>query len=158
MSASHAHRRTTTPASQATRDGAPAWTYTLDDEPAAVGAQGAVYFGTRSDGLAVAVKVAGEDVHDQDALRHEAHMMHTLAEAGVEGVVPCIDVLDRDGRPGLVMPRYPTHLLPWLYWIFLFILLVDRAGRDEKRCAAKYGPAWATYREHVPWRILPGVY
>ena len=58
----------------------------------------------------------------------------------------------------LTVPAGVTHLLPWLYWIFLFILLVDRAGRDEKRCAAKYGEAWATYREHVPWRILPGVY
>lgn len=51
-----------------------------------------------------------------------------------------------------------THFLPWFYWVFLAILLFDRAGRDEKRCAAKYGDAWADYRGRVPYRIVPFVY
>lgn len=53
---------------------------------------------------------------------------------------------------GLVAP------LPWLYVVFLSILLVDRARRDDLRCESKYGGAWKRYRRLVPWRILPGVY
>lgn len=51
-----------------------------------------------------------------------------------------------------------THFLPWFYWVFLAILLFDRAGRDEKRCAAKYGASWELYRQRVPYRIVPGIY
>lgn len=50
------------------------------------------------------------------------------------------------------------HVLPWFYVIFLTILLTDRAGRDERRCAAKYGRYWREYGARVPWRIVPGVY
>lgn len=56
------------------------------------------------------------------------------------------------------IPAGLTHFLPWFYWIFLFILLMDRARRDEKRCAAKYGASWDAYVAQVPWRVLPGVY
>lgn len=48
--------------------------------------------------------------------------------------------------------------LPYLYFVFLTILLVDRAGRDDKRCRAKYGSYWAEYCRMVPAKILPGVY
>ncbi len=48
--------------------------------------------------------------------------------------------------------------LPWFYLLFLTILLVDRAGRDDKRCAAKYGVVWDEYRRRVPWRIVPYLY
>ena len=40
--------------------------------------------------------------------------------------------------------------------IFLTILLTDRAFRDDNRCAAKYGADWDTYREKVPYKIIPG--
>jgi 7-dehydrocholesterol reductase len=33
-------------------------------------------------------------------------------------------------------------LLPWMYLIFLTILLIDRSRRDERRCAHKYGHYW----------------
>ncbi len=56
------------------------------------------------------------------------------------------------------LPAGFTHFLPWFYWVFLFILLMDRARRDEKRCAAKYGPWWKEYRQQVRWRVLPGVW
>ena len=56
------------------------------------------------------------------------------------------------------LPAGFTHFLPWFYWIFLFILLMDRAVRDEKRCAEKYGAAWVEYTRRVPWRVLPGVW
>jgi 7-dehydrocholesterol reductase len=50
------------------------------------------------------------------------------------------------------------HALPWFYVFFLSLLLVDRAGRDERRCAAKYGAYWEEYCRRVPWRIMPGLY
>ena len=49
-------------------------------------------------------------------------------------------------------------LLPWSYVIFLTILLTDRARRDEKRCANKYGPDWDKYSDVVRWRMIPGIY
>ncbi len=51
-----------------------------------------------------------------------------------------------------------THVLPYFYVIFLTILLMDRARRDDLRCAAKYGEDWQKYRKIVRWRVLPGVY
>ena len=38
------------------------------------------------------------------------------------------------------------------------ILLVDRAYRDEIRCAAKYGKFWEKYCSLVPYRIVPYIY
>ncbi|MEZ4445861.1 MAG: hypothetical protein R3B72_42685 [Polyangiaceae bacterium] len=49
-------------------------------------------------------------------------------------------------------------VLPWFYVVFLTVLLVDRAARDDRRCAKKYGRAWDRYRERVPYRIIPGLY
>src|SRR6185369_11293334 len=49
-------------------------------------------------------------------------------------------------------------VLPYLYVVFLTILLVDRAHRDELRCRAKYGASWDEYCRLVPWRIVPGIY
>ena len=56
------------------------------------------------------------------------------------------------------LPAGFDHLLPWAYVIFLAVLLTDRARRDERRCAAKYGAAWAEYRKQVRWRMVPGLY
>lgn len=50
------------------------------------------------------------------------------------------------------------HFLPWFYWVFLLILLTDRARRDERKCAAKYGASWEAYQARVRWRMLPGIY
>lgn len=57
-----------------------------------------------------------------------------------------------------VLPVGTAAALPYLYFVFLTILLVDRAGRDDKRCRAKYGEYWAEYCRLVPAKILPGVY
>jgi 7-dehydrocholesterol reductase len=51
-----------------------------------------------------------------------------------------------------------AHALPYFYAIYLPVLLVHRALRDEARCRAKYGRAWEVYRAEVPARILPGVW
>jgi 7-dehydrocholesterol reductase len=48
--------------------------------------------------------------------------------------------------------------LPYFYVAFLTALLVDRAFRDDARCAAKYGAVWAEYRALVPYKIVPGVF
>ncbi len=56
------------------------------------------------------------------------------------------------------IPAGFRHLLPWFYLIFLFILLMDRAGRDEKRCALKYGEYWQEYRNQVKYKVFPGIF
>jgi 7-dehydrocholesterol reductase len=56
------------------------------------------------------------------------------------------------------LPVLFGQVLPWFYVIFLTILLTDRAHRDERRCAAKYGEHWEEYKRRVPYRIIPWVY
>lgn len=55
----------------------------------------------------------------------------------------------------------PTHLfsiLPYFYVIYLTILLLDRAGRDDGRCRTKYGKYWEKYCKLVPYKVIPFVY
>jgi 7-dehydrocholesterol reductase len=54
----------------------------------------------------------------------------------------------------------PAGLLfaPYVYVVFLTLLLLDRAGRDDKRCERKYGSAWGTYRKLVPYKVIPLIY
>ncbi|NUP11363.1 MAG: 7-dehydrocholesterol reductase [Polyangiaceae bacterium] len=56
------------------------------------------------------------------------------------------------------IPAGTSHALPYIYVVFLGILLFHRAERDDARCAGKYGPAWVEYKRRVPYRILPGLY
>ncbi|NP_001079301.1 lamin B receptor S homeolog isoform X1 [Xenopus laevis] len=51
-----------------------------------------------------------------------------------------------------------NHILPYFYVIFLTLLLIDRAARDEQRCREKYGLDWDKYCQHVRYRLLPYVY
>ncbi|KAJ8009143.1 hypothetical protein DPEC_G00085840 [Dallia pectoralis] len=51
-----------------------------------------------------------------------------------------------------------THILPYFYVIYLFILLVHREARDEAQCRRKYGSAWDDYCSVVRYRIIPRVY
>jgi 7-dehydrocholesterol reductase len=51
-----------------------------------------------------------------------------------------------------------TNVIPYAYVAFLTVLLVDRAGRDDRRCSAKYGEDWARYCERVPYKIVPYIY
>jgi len=50
-----------------------------------------------------------------------------------------------------------SYILPYFYTVYLTILLLDRAYRDDARCASKYGKDWAKYQEKVPYRIVPFV-
>ena len=49
-----------------------------------------------------------------------------------------------------------AHALPYFYFTFLAIMLIDRTLRDESKCAAKYGASWAEYCRRVRWHVLPG--
>lgn len=48
--------------------------------------------------------------------------------------------------------------LPWFYFVFLVILLVDRANRNDQRCQKRYKEDWDLYCKKVPYKIFPGVY
>lgn len=51
-----------------------------------------------------------------------------------------------------------SHIAPWLYPIFLTILLIVFAVEDDKRCAKKYGLSWDEYKSRVKYVIFPYVY
>jgi 7-dehydrocholesterol reductase len=50
-----------------------------------------------------------------------------------------------------------AFLAPYFYVIYLTILLVDRAYRDDDRCKKKYGPYWKLYCDKVPYKVVPGL-
>jgi 7-dehydrocholesterol reductase len=56
------------------------------------------------------------------------------------------------------VPALFNHFLPYFYLVFLILLLVDRAYRQEQRCANKYGDDWKKYCERVPFRLIPFLY
>uniref|UniRef100_A0A3P8WBU3 Delta(14)-sterol reductase TM7SF2 n=1 Tax=Cynoglossus semilaevis TaxID=244447 RepID=A0A3P8WBU3_CYNSE len=51
-----------------------------------------------------------------------------------------------------------SHLLPYFYVTYFTILLIHRESRDERQCRAKYGKAWESYCQRVPYRIFPYIY
>ncbi len=53
------------------------------------------------------------------------------------------------------LPALFNNYMPYLYVSFLAILLMDRAFRDDKRCADKYGKGWDEYSKKVPYKIIP---
>lgn len=55
------------------------------------------------------------------------------------------------------LPALFDNFLPWFYVSFLVILLTERAFRDDRRCASKYGDDWNRYCERVPYKIIPYV-
>lgn len=56
------------------------------------------------------------------------------------------------------LPAVKISFVPFLYPIFLFILLVHRTFRDEKKCKEKYGIYWDNYCEIVKWRFIPYIF
>ena len=56
------------------------------------------------------------------------------------------------------IPALFISIVPYFYFIFLTLLLIHRAVRDDKRCAEKYGKFWKVYCEKVPYKILPLVF
>jgi 7-dehydrocholesterol reductase len=55
------------------------------------------------------------------------------------------------------VPALFTHFLPYFYVVYLTLLLIERAFRDDRRCAQKYGKDWEKYCHHVPYKIIPYV-
>jgi 7-dehydrocholesterol reductase len=55
------------------------------------------------------------------------------------------------------LPALFTHFLPYFYVVFLTLLLIERAFRDDRRCANKYGKDWENYCQQVPYKIIPYV-
>lgn len=53
------------------------------------------------------------------------------------------------------VPGLFNNFMPFFYVSFLTVLLMDRAFRDDMRCAKKYGEGWKTYSEKVPYKIIP---
>ena len=53
------------------------------------------------------------------------------------------------------VPALFTNFLPYFYVVFLAILLTERAFRDDRRCANKYGADWQRYCKQVPYKIIP---
>jgi 7-dehydrocholesterol reductase len=51
-----------------------------------------------------------------------------------------------------------NHFVPYFYVLFLTILLLDRAVRDDKRCRTKYGKDWDAYCAKVRWKVIPGIF
>lgn len=55
------------------------------------------------------------------------------------------------------VPAMFTALMPYLYVIFLTLLLLERAFRDDARCRQKYSMYWDQYCDRVKYLIVPGV-
>ena len=55
------------------------------------------------------------------------------------------------------VPALFTHPLPYFYPVYLTLLLLDRAWRDDARCGDKYKKYWSEYCKVVPYKIIPGV-
>lgn len=51
-----------------------------------------------------------------------------------------------------------SHWQPFLLPLSLFLLLTQRAGRDDKKCRRKYGPLWEEYCHRAKFRMIPFVY
>ena len=53
------------------------------------------------------------------------------------------------------LPALFHNPLPYFYFLFLLILLMQRSVRDDRRCQEKYGRYWDEYRKRVPYKIVP---
>lgn len=56
------------------------------------------------------------------------------------------------------IPAGFENTLPYLYVIFLTVLLVHRSFRDERKCRGKYKEYWQRYCLKVKYRIIPYVF
>jgi 7-dehydrocholesterol reductase len=56
------------------------------------------------------------------------------------------------------VPALFNSIVPYLYFIFLLILLLNRAIRDDIKCQKKYGKYWDEYCKKVPYKVIPFIY
>ncbi len=50
------------------------------------------------------------------------------------------------------------NVIPYLYFIFLTILLLHRILRQEELCYNKYNKYWEMYCDKVRYKLIPGIY
>ncbi|XP_062570420.1 delta(14)-sterol reductase LBR-like [Saccostrea cucullata] len=50
------------------------------------------------------------------------------------------------------------HVVPYMSFFFLLLLLIDREKRDSQGCKEKYGADWEKYCQIVRYRIIPFIY
>lgn len=55
------------------------------------------------------------------------------------------------------IPALFNNVLPYFYVVFLTLLLLDRAFRDDERCSKKYQDDWNLYCKRVKYKIIPFV-
>jgi 7-dehydrocholesterol reductase len=55
------------------------------------------------------------------------------------------------------LPAMNQAIFPYFYPVYLTLLLLDRAWRDDARCAEKYKASWVEYCQKVPSKIIPGI-
>ncbi|MDP2313157.1 MAG: SUMF1/EgtB/PvdO family nonheme iron enzyme [Pseudomonadota bacterium] len=84
--------------------------YTVGPAPIGAGAQAEVWPAVRDDGLSVAIKFARPARSAIEALDSEGRFLEALSRAGSGCTVPCIDRVEWEGRPGLVLPRLPSDV------------------------------------------------
>ncbi|KAI1469477.1 ERG4/ERG24 ergosterol biosynthesis protein [Daldinia caldariorum] len=64
-----------------------------------------------------------------------------------------------DGREIVQGPaKYWGMLFTYFYVVYFAILLIHRDGRDDEKCAKKYGEDWKKYKSIVKYKIVPGIY
>jgi delta14-sterol reductase len=51
-----------------------------------------------------------------------------------------------------------ASFVPWLLPLWMLVLLVHRAARDDRRCRLKYGVQWSAYCAHTRYRMFPYLY
>lgn len=56
------------------------------------------------------------------------------------------------------LPCRFNSIVPWVYPIYLTILLIQRERRDDNKCREKYKELWNQYCKAVPYRMIPYVY
>ncbi|XP_046915001.1 lamin B receptor [Dermatophagoides farinae] len=55
-------------------------------------------------------------------------------------------------------PALATSIIPYLYFLFIFILIIHRTMRDDDKCSKKYGRYWQEYCQLVPYKIVPYIF
>ncbi|KAI1781383.1 ERG4/ERG24 ergosterol biosynthesis protein [Hypoxylon cercidicola] len=76
------------------------------------------------------------------------------AGTGAEGAITALD-----GREIVQGPaKYWGMIFTHFYIVYFAVLLIHRDGRDDEKCAKKYGKDWETYKSIVKYKIVPGIY
>ncbi|KAI1092417.1 ERG4/ERG24 ergosterol biosynthesis protein [Rostrohypoxylon terebratum] len=76
------------------------------------------------------------------------------AGSNVEGAIKMLD-----GREVVQGPaKYWGMIFTYFYVVYFAVLLIHRDGRDDEKCAKKYGADWEKYKSIVKYKIVPGIY